>query len=53
MRELFQFGMQKIDNQSCMQNQHMFIGEGGGDDFLQIDCNFEYGLTEMGKQKML
>lgn len=28
LRELFEFGMQKIDNQSCVRNDGNFIGEG-------------------------
>lgn len=52
MRQLFQFGMQKIDNQSCTTNG-LFIGEGSTADNFQIDCSFDYGLTEQGRADLM
>ena len=48
IRELYEFGMQKVDNTSCKTNGY-YIGEGGGWDDVQLDCNFEFGLTPEGK----
>ena len=45
--------MQKRDNETCKDKSGYYIGEGGGYDDLQIDCNFEYGLTPEGKQEFL
>ena len=49
MRELFEFGMQKIDNQSCSDRMGIFLGEGNSWDDLQVDCNFQHGLTPGGQ----
>jgi hypothetical protein len=51
MRELFSFGMQKLDNQSCTKSTGTYIGEGGDSenwDDIQIDCNLDYGMTAEG-----
>lgn len=53
IRELFEFGMQKIDNQSCVNRAGDYLGEGGATEDLQIDCNLKHGLTEKGKTEML
>ena len=53
IRELFEFGMQKIDNQSCTNRAGDYLGEGGATEDLQLDCNLKYGLTEKGKTDML
>lgn len=54
MRELFEFGIQKIDNQSCNSEEAgNFVGEGpDGWDDLQWECNRENGLSESGKSKL-
>ena len=44
MRELFEFGLQKIDNQSCTYEAGTFLGENDAWDDLQFDCNLDNGL---------
>lgn len=50
MREFSEFGLQKVDNQSCQDNLGYFLGENKQWDDLQVDCTFETGLTEEGKE---
>jgi hypothetical protein len=56
MRDLFSFGLQKLDNQSCIKSTATYIGEGGPAenwDDLQTDCTLESGLTPEGYQSFL
>jgi len=56
MRDLFAFGLQKLDNQSCVKSTATYIGEGGPAenwDDLQTDCTLETGLTPEGYQAFL
>ena len=53
LHQLFAFGMQKIDNQSCTTDTGLYLGESGTQDDLQIDCNFEQGLTLEGSEALL
>lgn len=53
IRELFNFGIQKYDNQTCLQSPGTFLGEGGHDENLQWDCSLKDGLTVEGKAEML
>ena len=50
MREFSEFGLQKIDNQSCQDELGYYLGEMKQWDDLQHDCTFETGLTEEGKE---
>jgi len=52
MREFFEYGLQRIDNQSCRVGADTYIGEGNTVDDLQMDCNLDNGMTEYGR-KML
>lgn len=52
MRELFEFGLQKIDNQSCTYDAGTFLGENDAWDDLQFDCNLDNGLQDLGRQKL-
>lgn len=49
MRSFTEFGLQKVDNQSCSDELGYFVGENGSWDDLQFDCNYENGLTVDGK----
>jgi len=53
LHQLFAFGMQKIDNQSCISDTGLYLGESGAQDDLQIDCNFEQGLDQEGSEALL
>ena len=55
MKELTEYGLQRVDNQSCTHEGGNFLGEGPAMhtwDDLQYDCNLETGLTESGKGKL-
>ena len=53
MRQITQFGIQKNDNQSCVTPNGYFLGENDKKDDLQLDCNFENGLSEFGKKAVM
>ena len=53
VRELYEFGMQKRDNETCKDKSGYYLGEGGAWDDIQLDCNFEYGMTPEGKQEFM
>lgn len=50
--ELSEFGMQKTDNQSCIDEGGTYLGEAGATQELQHDCDFENGLSEKGRIEM-
>jgi len=53
MRQLTSFGLQKLDNQSCTDDAGTYIGENNAWNDLQTDCNFDQGMHEPGKQRLM
>lgn len=49
MRTFTEFGLQKVDNQSCSDALGYYVGENGAWDDLQFDCTFETGLSADGR----
>ena len=53
MREFTSFGIQKIDNQTCETLPGIYIGENNAIKDLQYDCDFERGLRDVGKERLM
>jgi len=42
-----------MDNQSCTYDRGTYLGENNKKDDLQLDCNFDNGLSDYGRTKMM
>jgi len=52
VRDLFQFGLAKQDNQTCTRETGVYLGEGDTWEDLQWQCNMKNGLSEPGRKAL-